>query len=247
MRVGKIRGIVIGERQQGESSKQLTVLAKGAGKLYLSARGAKNTKSRLLAGAQLFAYCDFTLFAKNGFASVNQIDLLDSFYGLRNDVSVLSQAVYLAELADRICPLGMEQDDILLLLLHTLKHMEKGGLPPKLAGRIFEIKSLFFSGLFSDVECAVCADAGDAGDAVYFDMAQGCFLCQKHKTQGAEPLLPAVQKALTYVLEEGGKDIFAFRLSEEALAQLDKVLRRYIQIHIGVDLQSRRFAADICF
>lgn len=244
MSVGKIRGIVIGEKQQGESSKQLTVLAKGIGKMYLSARGAKNTKSRLLAGAQLFAYCDFTLFSKNGFASINQIDLLDSFYSLRNDVVVLSQAVYLAEFTDKICPLGMEQDDILLLLLYTLKYMEKGSLPPQLAGRIFEIKSLLFSGLLSDIECAVCQDIEDT---LYFDMAQGCLLCHKHKTHCAEPLLPAVKKALTYVLEREGKDIFAFRLSEEALAQLNRILRRYIQIHMGVDLQSRRFAADICF
>ena len=42
MSVGKIRGIVIGEAQRGESSKQITVLAKGVGKVRLSARGAKN-------------------------------------------------------------------------------------------------------------------------------------------------------------------------------------------------------------
>ena len=44
MSVGKIRGIVIGEAQRGESSKQITVLAKGVGKVRLSARGAKNAK-----------------------------------------------------------------------------------------------------------------------------------------------------------------------------------------------------------
>ena len=53
MSVGKIRGIVIGEAQRGESSKQITVLAKGVGKVRLSARGAKNAKSHLLAGTQL--------------------------------------------------------------------------------------------------------------------------------------------------------------------------------------------------
>ena len=103
MSVGKIRGIVIGEAQRGESSKQITVLAKGVGKVRLSARGAKNAKSHLLAGTQLFAYCDFTIYEGRGFWSVTQIDLIESFYGLRNDVAVLSQAVYLCLLYTSRC------------------------------------------------------------------------------------------------------------------------------------------------
>ena len=44
MSVGKIRGIVLKEQQSGESSKYMVVLAKGAGKLRLNARGAKKSK-----------------------------------------------------------------------------------------------------------------------------------------------------------------------------------------------------------
>ncbi len=243
MSVDKIRGIVIKERQQGESGKQLTVLAKGAGKLYLFARGAKNAKSRLLAGTQLFSYCDFAVLAKNGFVSVNQAELLDSFYGLRNDVAVLSEAVYLLEFTDRICPPQMEQDNILLLLLRTLKQMERGNLPPKLAGRIFEMKSLFFSGVLSEPLCEIC---GQTSEVLYFHWETGQFFCGKHKPKEAEPLLPAVCKTLAYVPLQEGKKVFSFRLSDEALSQLNRILERYIQVHLGIHLQSRKFAANIC-
>ena len=64
---------------------------------------------------------------------------------------------------------------------------------------------------------------------------------------GARLLLPAVGAALSHVLENEGKQIFGFRLSPEALEQLDKVMRHYLQTHVGLDLKSRRFAADICF
>ena len=173
---------------------------------------------------------------------MTQIDLIESFYGLRNDVAVLSQAVYLAELVEKTCPEGMEQDEIMQLLLFTLQGMAKGHLEPKLAGRIFEIKYLQLSGLLASADCMICEETPEC---LYFD-GEG-FTCQKHKRPGARLLLPAVGAALSHVLENEGKQIFGFRLSPEALEQLDKVMRHYLQTHVGLDLKSRRFAADICF
>lgn len=236
----KIRGIVIREQQTGESSKQIVVLAKEMGKVRLSARGAKNTKSRLLAGTQLFCYCDFTVYEGRGFLSVTQADLIESFYALRNDVEVLAQAVYLAELVDSTCPAGMEHDNILKLLLYTMQVMAKGYLPPKLAGRIFEMKYLQYSGFLASADCVTCGE-----QAQYFDQREATFYCKQHRSREAVLLSRAVVQALDYVLEEEGKKLFAFRLSPEALKQLDAVLRQYLQMHVGVDLKSRRFAVDI--
>ncbi len=240
MSVRKIRGIVIREQQTGESSKQIVVLAKEMGKVRLSARGAKNTKSRLLAGTQLFCYCDFTVYEGRGFLSVTQADLIESFYALRNDVEVLAQAVYLAELVDSTCPAGMEHDNILKLLLYTMQVMAKGYLPPKLAGRIFEMKYLQYSGFLASADCVTCGE-----QAQYFDQKEATFYCKQHRSREAVLLSRAVVQALDYVLEEEGKKLFAFRLSPEALKQLDAVLRQYLQMHVGVDLKSRRFAVDI--
>ena len=240
MSVRKIRGIVIREQQTGESSKQIVVLAKEMGKVRLSARGAKNTKSRLLAGTQLFCYCDCTVYEGRGFLSVTQADLIESFYALRNDVEVLAQAVYLAELVDSTCPAGMEHDNILKLLLYTMQVMAKGYLPPKLAGRIFEMKYLQYSGFLASADCVTCGE-----QAQYFDQKEATFYCKQHRSREAVLLSRAVVQALDYVLEEEGKKLFAFRLSPEALKQLDAVLRQYLQMHVGVDLKSRRFAVDI--
>ena len=104
----KLQGIVIGERIQGESNKQIVVLAKGVGRVLLSARGARKAKSKLLAAAQLFCYADFVAYEGRGFYSVTQAELLNSFYALRTDMEKLEEAVYLAELTDRTCPEGTE-------------------------------------------------------------------------------------------------------------------------------------------
>ena len=46
---------------------------------------------------------------------------------------------YLAELTERSCPAGMEQDAVLQLLYYAFLVMDRGILPPKLISRIFEL------------------------------------------------------------------------------------------------------------
>ncbi|NCC15145.1 MAG: DNA repair protein RecO [Clostridia bacterium] len=242
MGVVKLRGIVIAESQTGESSKRILILAKGIGRVMLSARGAKNTKSKLLSGTQLFSYCDFVAFEGKGFYSLNQADLIESFYGIRMDMDKLAEAVYLAELVEKTCPEGMEQDETARLLLYALTVLEKTELPPRLVSRIFEVKYLQLSGLLSDGGCMVCANAQEP---LFFNETDGEFLCREHCHGGETPLLGAVQRAISFIAQNEGKRIFAFSLSVEALAQMDSVLRRYLEIHMGVSLKSREFSRQL--
>lgn len=241
MKTEKLRGIIIGEQPKGESNKQLIVLAKGVGRVLLSARGAKNAKSKLLAATQLFCYADFVVCEGRGFYSVNQADLLKSFYGLRLDMDKLAEAMYLAELTQRTCPAGMVQDEILELLYYALSVMEKGTLPPKLISRIFELKLLQISGVFAPEACAICEETESP---LYFDERLAEFFCQTHCRKEHMLLLEAVRKVFAFVLENEGRAVFGFTLSEEALLQMERILKRYMEVHMDLRLKSRDFLAQ---
>lgn len=242
MGVVHFRGIVIQENQVGESGKRILVLAKGFGRVILNARGAKNTKSKLLSGTQLFSYCDFLAYEGKGFYSLTQADLIESFYGIRMDMDCLAEAVYLTELVERTCPVGMEQDETLKLLLYALTMLEKSQVEPRLISRIFEVKYAQLSGVLSDEGCMVCSKDTEP---LFFNEAAGEFLCKDHCIGGEIPLLGAVQKAISFIGEREGKQIFAFTLSEEAMTQLDTILRRYLEVHMGVRLKSREFSKEL--
>jgi DNA repair protein RecO (recombination protein O) len=236
------RGVVIQENQVGESGKRILVLAKGIGRVMLNARGAKNTKSKLLSGTQLFSYCDFIAYEGKGFYSLTQADLIESFYGIRMDMDRLAEAVYLTELVERTCPAGMEQDETLKLLLYALAMLEKSQVPPRLISRIFEVKYAQLSGVLSNEGCMVCS-RDDA--PLYFNESAGEFLCKDHCFGGEISLLGAVQKAISFITEREGKQVFAFTLSEEATNQLDTMMRRYLEVHMGVRLKSREFSKEL--
>lgn len=236
----KLRGVVIAERENGESGKRLTLLVKGVGKVVLTARGAKNTKSKLMAGTQLFTYADFMVWEGRGFYSLTQVDIIESFYNIRMDVERLAEAVYITELMEKTCLAGMEQDEALRLLLHALQMLERANVPPQLISRAFEIKYLQISGFLSLEECMLC---GDALPQIFFHEVEGLFICYKHP--GGKVLLPAVQKALLFVVASEGKRIFSFMLSPDALEQLDWLCRRYIRVHMGVELKSREYCKKL--
>ena len=236
----KLSGIVIREQVKGESNKQIVVLAKGLGRVILSARGARKANSRLLAATQLFCYADFVVYEGNGFYSINQAELQKSFYNLRTDIDKFSEAMYLTELVDRSCPAGMEQDEVLELLYYAFSIMEKGTLPPKLISRIFELKLLQINGLFAPEECHIC---GESEGDIYFDGRLGAFFCKNHRTGNSIFVYDAVRKAISHVLMKEGKSVFGFNLSEEALEQLSVILKDYMDVHMDVRVKSRDFFA----
>ena len=69
-----------------------------------------------------------------------------------------SEGMYLAELTERSCPAGMEQDAVLELLYYAFLVMDRGILPPKLISRIFELKLLQLNGLFASDVCHICGE-----------------------------------------------------------------------------------------
>ncbi|MBR5122088.1 MAG: DNA repair protein RecO [Anaerotignum sp.] len=236
----KLSGIVIREQVKGESNKQIVVLAKGLGRVILSARGARKANSRLLAATQLFCYADFVVYEGKGFYSVNQAELQKSFYDLRTDIDKFSEAMYLTELVDRSCPAGMEQDEVLELLYYAFSVMEKGTLPPKLISRIFELKLLQINGLFAPEECHIC---GKSEGDIYFDGRLGAFFCEEHRTGNSIFVYDAVRKAFAHVLSKDGKAVFGFNLSDEVLEQLSVIMKSYMDVHMDVRLKSRDFFA----
>ena len=142
MATEEIRGIVLKEMPKGETSKQIIVLAKEKGKIWITAKGARKQKSKLLAGTQLFCYGDFQVYESKKYYYVDQIDIIESFFDLRLDIDRLSQAMYIIDLVEKTAFVGMEQDNILQLLLKTLQILCKGKCIPELASRVFEMKFL---------------------------------------------------------------------------------------------------------
>lgn len=239
-----IRGIVLKEMPKGETSKQTIVLAKGIGKVWITAKGARKQKSKLLAGTQLFCYGDFQVYESKGYYYAEQVDIIESFYDLRLDIEKLSQAMYLIDLVEKATFMGIEQNNILQLLLKTLQILCKGKSIPALVSRVFEMKFLQIMGVMPNLteKCCICGKEAKQ----YFNTVSGGMVCNEHK-KGSRQLSPASINAMNFVFSNDIKNAFQFTVSEEVMKELYKILEEYIAIHINMQLQTRDFSKKIEF
>lgn len=239
-----IRGIVLKEMPKGETSKQIIVLAKGLGKVWITAKGARKQKSKLLAGTQLFCYCDFQVYESKNHYYVNQIDMIESFFDLRLDIDKLSQAIYIVDLVEKTAFMGMEQDNILLLLLKTLQILSKGKCPATLVSRVFEMKFLQTAGVMPDLteRCCICGKESKQ----YFHAAAGGMVCDEH-ISGSRKLSAGAKNAMEFVFSHDIKSAFQFSVSKEVMKELYKILEEYLAIHINIQLPTREFNKKIEF
>ena len=217
MPVEKLEALVLREQAAGETNKQLIVLARGRGRMLLSARGARKPQSKLLAVAQPFVYGEYLVYPGRGFASITEGTVLRGFYGLRRELSRLGAAAYCAELCEQAAPEGVEADGILRLALTTLAVLSKTEFSPRLAACIFEL--------------ALLSESGFLAEAV--DLAQSFGLC------------PGAEAAAAYIQEHRGPELFRFGVSPEVLGELERMSCRLVGETFAYRPKSRDFLRNL--
>ncbi|MCL2610063.1 MAG: DNA repair protein RecO [Defluviitaleaceae bacterium] len=142
-----VRGIILKEEVVGESDKNLTVLTKNMGKIYIRARGAKKPKSKFMIVSQ-FAYLDLVLYKGSGFYSLTQASLIESFYNLRLDYERLEVAFFVVKTLNENIIGEMEEvesEAFLFLLVNSLYFLNKN-FSPSLVKSVFILKFLQLNG-----------------------------------------------------------------------------------------------------
>ena len=194
----KARGVIIKETLVRESDKILTILTKEYGKISVSAKGAKNPKSKFLV-AQLFSYCDFVIYKGRSFYSLAQVDLIESFYNLRLDYDRLNTAYQIIKQIDTWSIgefLPDENREILLLLLKALLKLSKMERDFELIRLLFGFKFLQLTGFSPQIE------------GVYF-------YTEHEKIK----LSNEVIYVLTYILESEVTRVFNIRITEKNMVK----------------------------
>jgi DNA repair protein RecO (recombination protein O) len=233
----KARGIVLRERASGESDKYVVLLLKGIGKLTVLAKGARKPRSKFLAGTQPFTYADFVIYDGGKFNAMSQIDIIESFYGLRDDYDKLCYANYFLELYDKVLIPGEECDDLLLLLLKALSVLAKDKVPLELAVCAFDLKFLQFSGYGPELDR--CSECGASLENVVMFHANGC-VCHVcgDDLSNAFVASPGFIKALKYIADANHSNIFSFETGQSTLDKLKQASEIIFSSHVNVRVKS---------
>lgn len=233
-----VSGLVLRETRIGDMDKIITVLTKEYGRISVSAKGSKSLKSKMLAGTQLFAYSEFTLYCSKGKYSVNDADLKESFYGIRQDVERFALAAYIAQLACELAPENEECAGLLSLTLNAFHLLANGLREPGFVKAVYELRAYSAMGFQPDlVACGDCAVYED--EVMYFSPSEGrlwcksCFEGASVKPADAVALSPSALYAARFIVFSEDKKIFSFKLPEPYFSELYRLCESYVATQAG--------------
>lgn len=240
----KARGIVIKEVLVGESNKIVTLLLKEFGKVSVSARGARKSKSKFLAGTSLFSYSDFIIYTGNKYYTLSQIDQIESFYTLCQDIESYAYGTYFLDLIDKTILENMKCNEILLLLLKSLKALTYKKISNSLIARIFEFKFLQFNGYMPEIQ--VCINCNEYILKNYFFNINGliCENCSKY-IKNTLSISDSTLYSIQYILNSDLNNLFNFNVSDNVLSQLKQISKLFFNEYYNLNLKTYKFLQDI--
>jgi len=207
------RGIVLREVNYKEADKILTILTP-EGKVTAKARGVRRKGSRLSAGCQLLVYSELTLFEYKDYYTVNEANSLEQFWGVKQDVELVSLGSYFAEVCEAVAEEGVPQPELLSLILNSLYALDKLKKPQEQVKAAFELKCACLAGYEPLLDaCAVC---GVEPEQPAFHIREGVLHCAQCRSEVGEgismPLTPAAVSAMRHVAYGDPKRLFSFAL-----------------------------------
>ncbi len=242
------KGIVLKEYTVRESDKFISIFTKSNGKLMVNAPYAKKHNRGFASGTQLFVYGQFVLQEFKGTHKLLQVDIIEAFNPLRNDLLKLSYGAYLLEFIDGTMEEYLGSPETLRLTVRALQAMCKDIIKPALIRHIFELKHMCMLGFMPNVsECIECGTSHDSCNKLCFDISQGGIVCpdcakpSPHSYSISRGTLYTMQYIVSVHIDE----LFKFTVSDKVLEELDKILTAYVVYYIDKPFKTLTFIRDL--
>ena len=220
-------GLVIREQSVGEYDRLITVLTAKHGLVKAFCRGAKKANSKKLSATALLTYSEFTFNKTKDAYAVQEAEVKEVFFELRNDVIKMALAQYLCELAYEFCEEDYESEEILRLFLNSLFLLKTEKKTASFIKAVTEFRLMSLAGYMPQL--VGCFNCGEYETAVMgFEKESGKIYCEGCAPASAFKVSSSVIKAMRYVALSDFEKIFSFTISEENLKVFEYLAEDYL-------------------
>jgi DNA repair protein RecO (recombination protein O) len=237
-------GIIIRVRDFDEADKITVLLTREEGKVQAVAKGARRPRSRYAAATQLFTQIRASLFHGRNLDTYSQVDIVESFRHLREDLLRMAYGTYACELMDEMVKEKQRLESAYLLLLTTLHLLNASEMEPEGVMRAYELKLLATLGFRPNLEdCVSCGRELGPGGQVRFVPALGGTLCQNCSSENEVVYLISrgTLETMKRLLDGDIRRAHMIRIGGDILSELDQVITEYILQRSEKRLKSKEF------
>ncbi len=218
-------GVVLRTHKFGEADRIIVVLTEHHGKVRCVAKGVRKGSSKF--GGRLEPLSNVALLLREGrqLDQISQVETVDHFRALRNDLSLLAAGSALVEAIDLVSEERQPNQRLYQMAVGALRTLSAGLSPLFLPS--FHLKLLAADGVQPRIdECVSCASLGPL---VAFDVSQGGALCQSCRRG-----LPLSSNALALLRRVLGGDLVGALSEAESPAthEVELIALRSFEHHV---------------
>lgn len=235
----RTEGIIIKKKDFGEADKLLTLYSKENGKMKALAPGARKIASRKGASTDLFSHGIFYLAEGRNFEIITEIETLNLYAQIRDDLKKSAYAFYIAEIIDHFAPEGNSNYPLYRLFLETLSLLARAKRKHELWIRAFEVKSTTILGFGPELyQCAECRRAIVLDK--FFEAAKGGLVCAQCLDSGIL-LEEHILELLRDLARQNWGELARLRYEEDHLLEAEKILSIFLSEVLETKLSSEDF------
>jgi len=236
--------ITLLRRPLGEADHLVVFLSADRGRIRATARGTRKPKSKLAAAVQPFVHADIMFATGRGMDRVAQVQVVDSFRELREDLRRLAHASYWTELVDR--GEGQPADRVYALLQACLRLGAKAPdlVPVTAYFQLHLMRELGFE--MTLAECPECGRDLASARAFWAPKAGGlvCSDCAAGPYRGT-PVRAGVADCLRRLSVLRVSRLPAEALDGDDLLEAESSARAFVEYHMDVNPKSLSFLRQV--
>ena len=227
----KVKGIIIESKDTKDKDKTVTLYTLESGKLRAVFRGVRAEKAKLKTSKEIFTFGDFFIENTKGNNIISQVDVIESFYGISQDLDKYYEA---CSIVDVIKKTGTEASDPTLFLeaVKALKTICYDSAKMNYALCKFLINVFDNAGFPLNLDkCSSCKAKITGSRFINYDIGE--ILCGNCRTYTSEKLLPQVVSSLNILSNTPYEKLNTLHLAENAEDETLRVLLRNFEARFG--------------
>ena len=242
-----VEAIVLRHRDWGEADRLLALYTRQRGKVSAVAKGARKIRSRKAGHLQPFTRITLQLARARGPYIITQVETLDAYLPLREDLNLTGNASYIVELLDRFT-YDEEESNLAIfnLLNYSLNRLSRGDDIWTVI-RYYEMRLLDYLGFRPRLfHCAGC-EAEIKAEEQFFSAEQGGVLCPTCGLNylSARPVSVETLKYLRHFQRSSYQDVQRANPNPKTRANIEHLMQFYLTYILERGLNSPQFLKEV--
>ena len=238
--MNKVEGIIIREKDYGDSSKIVDIFTKDYGIIGVICKGAKSLKSSLRSVSSKFTYGIFNIYYKeNKLSTLKEVDVINNFKNIRKGIEKMAFSCFLMDLSEQVYK-HKKDNSIYNILINTLIKINDG-FDMLVLTNIVEIKYLDFLGIMPNLdECSICGSK----NIITLSVNKGgyvCSNCRYHEKILDNKSLKLIK--MFYYVDISKID--KLNISDNIKLEINEFIDNYYDSYSGLYLKSKKFLDNI--